>query len=354
MRGLAAPSIPGQRLRNQFLTRPLRQQPADLVARLGAVQAQEYPFAKWALALRLGPKTTDAEVERAFEAGDILRTHVMRPTWHFVAAPDIGWMQELTAPRVHTTLASYLRRQDLDRRLLLRASGIIERALGGGRFLTRAELRARLARAGITLTALQLSLVSLYAELERVICSGPRRGRLFTYALLAERARGLRQLSRDEALAELTARYFRSHGPATVRDFVWWSGLKTVDARRGLDMINARSFSVAGLTYWYTHRAVPARSKGVHLLPIYDEYLIAYRDRVAVPHRPGKVSRGSTMVTFTNALAIDGQIAGSWTLVDGSPPSVKVVPLRKLTSGEASGLEAATARFTRFRDPEHE
>jgi len=343
--------IPHLRLRNQHITRAHRGSPAELVAHLGAVQAQEYPFAKWALALRLGNRTTDADIEKAFEAGQILRTHVMRPTWHFVAAADIGWMLELTARRVHMKMTPYARRQGLDARLLTRATAIVERALGGGKHLTRADLGARLARAGIGLTPLQLGLVALHAELERVICSGPRRGKQFTYALIGERAPGLRQLSRDEALAELTRRFVGSHAPATIRDFVWWSGLTTADARRGLDMIKATSFVQDGLTYWSVEsaRRAPSRQKGIHLLPIYDEYLVAYRDRVAVPHGPSTVGTASSALQFRHALVIDGQIAGTWR-VDrkAAAHSVGVTALRPLTQDERRGIEAAAARYGRF------
>ena len=196
-----------------------------------------------------------------------------------------------------------------------------------------------------------MGLVAMYAELERVICSGPRRGKQFTYALLSERAPRLRRLSGDEALAELMRRFFASHGPATVRDGVWWSGLKTADLRRGLSILNASSFVQDGLTYWFEGRAEPARSRkpAVHLLPIYDEYLIAYRDRVAVPHGPGILTDGSNAVTFRHALVIDGQVAGTWHVVsDRSTTTVRVTPVRRLQPVERSGLQAAASRYARF------
>ena len=283
-------------MHNQCITRTRRWRPADLVAWLGAVQAQEYPFARWGLALRLPDGTTDAEIERAFDTGRILRTHVMRPTWHFVTPADIGWMLELTAPRVHRAMASYTRRLELDTVTLTRATRVFERTLEGGHYLTRAELGAHLRRAGLAATGIRLALVTLYAELEGVICSGPRRGKEFTYALLSERAPRPRRLRPDEALAELARRYFASHGPATIRDFVWWSGLRTADAKRGLEMIRARCEVVNGHTYWTVGRtpAGELRPRIAELLPIYDEYLVAYRDRVAVPHGPGTIEAGAS------------------------------------------------------------
>jgi hypothetical protein len=343
--------IPAQRLVRQRIVHPHAGSAPDLVAHLGAVQAQEYPFAKWGLGLRLGSPTTDADITRAFDTGQILRTHVLRPTWHFVAAEDIDWMLQLTAPRVHFPLRSQARCLGLDTGMFTRATSLFERALAGGRHLTRAELAAALARAGLTLSPQVMGLVALYAELERVICSGPRRGRQFTYALLSERVRRPRWLSGDEALAELTRRFFKSHGPATVRDCVWWSGLKSADVRRGLGIINASTFEQDGLTYWFDGHAQPAvlKAPDVHLLPIYDEYLVAYRDRLAVPHGQSVIATGASAVTFRHALVIDGQVAGTWRVeADRSTTTVRVTPLRRLRRPEESAVEAAAARYGRF------
>ena len=189
----------------------------------------------------------------------------------------------------------------------------------------------------------------MHAELERVICSGPRRGRQGTYALLSERVSGregrLTSAStaddRDEALGELARRYFGSHGPATVRDFVWWSGLKTSDARRGLDIIHAKSAVHDGLPYWWTStrsRDAAAPRTNVHLLPIYDEYLVAYGDRIAVPHD-----------TFQHSLVIDGQVAGSWRLERGrSAATLRVMPRRPLKKQEQRSIAAEVERYARF------
>ena len=344
-------NIAAQRLWNHQLHRPLRGTPARVVERLGAVQAQEYPFAKWALALRLAGETADAEIEQAFDAGRILRTHVLRPTWHFVTPADIGWMLELTRPRVHSVLACYTRRRGIDPRTLSRATALFERALGGGHHLTRAELGARLASARMTLGSLELALVTMYAELEGVICSGSRRGKQFTYALLSERAPGGRRLSRDESLEELTRRYFSSHGPATIRDFVWWSSLTAAEARRGLEIIRARPRVHDGLTYWGTGRvaALDPAVETVRLLPVYDEYLVSYRDRVAVPHRSSTVHAGSAAVSFRHALVIAGEVAGTWnTRAHHTGIAMNVTPSRRLTRAEQIGVEAAAARYSRF------
>ena len=341
--------IPALRLHGQRISSPGPATPADLVRHLGAVQAQEYPFARWALGLRLGPAWTDARIEQAFADGSILRTHVMRPTWHFVAAEDIAWMQRLSAPRVRTAMSSYLRKQGMDAKLLNRCVAIFERALQGGAFLTRVELGQHLARARITLTPMQLGFVAMHAEIEGIICSGPRRAKQFTYALISTRAPHQRQLDGDQALAELARRFLRSHGPATVRDFVWWSGLKTIDARRGLAIIEARRFAQDGVTYCSTADGQRGSASGVQLLPIYDEYLVSYRDRVAVPHGPPSIRRGSRLVPFRHALVIDGQVAGTWRPEPGDGgPVVVVTAMRPLSRAERNRVEAAIVRYGQF------
>jgi hypothetical protein len=312
---------------------------------MGAVQAQEYGPATWGLGLR-SPRTTDAAIERAIDNGRILRTHLLRPTWHFVVNADIRWMLELTGPHVHRTMSSYDRQLGLDADVMTGATAVIERALGEHRYLTRRDLGAHLERAGLPGRSRELAHIAMYAELEGVICSGPRRGKQFTYALLADRAPAARRLQRDEAIAELTRRYFRSHGPATIRDFVWWSGLRTADARRGLEMNRARSHDVDGLRYWSVGRAA-ARTSGrktsVHLLPVYDEYLVAYRDHQAVP-RPAYV-----LGSFQQALVIAGQLAGMWRTVPGPKGLVlDVTTLRRLTTAERRALAEAAARYGKF------
>jgi len=346
-------SIAALRLRNQGLVKQQdRRQPAAVVAGLGAVQAQEFPFAKWALALRMPEGTTDAQVQRAFDRGQILRTHVMRPTWHFVAPADIRWMLELTAPHVHRVMAPYNRRLGLDAELLGRATKIFERILRDSQFQTRSELGARLAEAGIEAKGVRLAHIAMHAELECVICSGPRRGKEFTYALVGERAPRAQRLPRDEALARLALRYFKSHGPATVRDFVWWSGLRTADAKRGLEINEARDQLIDGRTYWTIGSASgrTAQRRAVHLLPVYDEYVVAYRDREAVPHGPSTLDAGSRgSVTFLHALVIDGQIAGTWrTARRDTRCAIDVIPTRRLTEQERRAIAVAAARYERF------
>jgi hypothetical protein len=345
------PAIADRRLRRQILSAAPLRKPEDVVTWFGAVQAQEYEHAKWALALRARPGTSSGDVERAFDEGRILRTHVMRPTWHFVAPADIHWLLELTAPCVHRRMAPYDRQLELDARTMTRTRRVFERALRDGRFLTRAELGEHLQLAGLSMTNIQLAHVAMHAELERVICSGPRKGKQFTYALLAERAPTVRPLDRDEALATLARRFFRSHGPATLRDFSWWSGLAAVDVKRAVDIIQPAREDVEGRAYW-TYDRDPrraAREPAAHLLPIYDEYLIAYRDRHAVPHGLSTMGGVRRFATFQHALVIDGQVAGTWR-PERSARGVQVdaAPQRRLTRRDREALAEAGRRYERF------
>jgi hypothetical protein len=288
---------------------------------------------------------TDQEIERALDDGRIVRTHVMRPTWHFVAAADIHWLLDLTAPRVRRALAYAHRYFELDAATCTRATNIIERALGAGDSLTRAELGAHLARANIVASGPRLAMLAIQAELDGVICSGPRRGKLQTYALLSRRVPTVTRLPRDEALGELTRRYFRSHGPATIRDFVWWSGLTTVDAKRGLDIAAGEPQAIGTCTYWTVAERPAARrpEPTVHLLPIYDEYLVAYRDLHAVPRRMGSGGR------LEQAVVVAGQVAGTWKPVARPGGlAVEVTPQRNLTRPQRRALAQAADRYGNF------
>jgi hypothetical protein len=345
-------AIAERRLKNQRLTQGFLRQPADVVAWFGAMQAQEYEAAKWALGLRMREGTVDADIERAFAEGQILRTHVMRPTWHFVTPSDIRWLLDLTGRRVQRAMTSYQRKLGLDAATFARGLRVIERALGDGRHLTRQELGECLRREGAPMTSHQLGHMALHVELEGVVCSGPRRGKQFTYALLAERAPNAPRLSRDEALVRLGRCFFRSHGPATLRDFSWWSGLNITDGKRVVDMLKATRHDVDGKTYWSVGNAPRGATANhdAHLLPIYDEYLIAYRDRDAVPHGPSLVASRSAPVTFQHALVIAGQVAGTWRTA-GQPQGTRIqpIPLRRLTAAERHAVEAAVGRYERFK-----
>jgi DNA glycosylase AlkZ-like len=326
--------------------------PAAVVGWLGAVQSQEYLGAAWSLGMRLAEATEDA-IEQAFTSGAILRTHVMRPTWHFVTPEDIGWLLELTASRIKATLAYYGRQLAIDDALLPRSNAVIARALEGGHFRTRAELAVDLAANGIAAEGQRLGHLVMSAELDAVICSGPRRGKQFTYALLAERAPNARTLSREEALSELTRRYFTSHGPATARDFSWWSGLTLADAREGLALAGEAltSAEIDGQTYWFPPSLADAVADGAadttaFLLPTYDEYLVGYSGfGASLTGGRGNPERNQ----FTAAVVFGGRVIGNWRrTLSKQMATVEVAPFEPLSARERDAIFAAAQRYGAF------
>ena len=349
----SADALISERLRNQHLTRPGRRDPAQVVASLGAIQAQDYPAAKWAIGLR-APACHTANIEEAFNAGSILRTHVLRPTWHFVAAEDIKWIVELSAPRVHAANAYYYKQSGLDAKVFARSCAMIHRVLEGEQYKTRAELAVALKRAKVPADGLKLAYIMMFAELDAVICSGPRRGRQFTYALLAERAPKARSLDRPDAVVELVKRYFTSHGPATIRDFVWWSGLTVKDAELGLEGAKSKLHkkTIQGHDYWSGSSSTASEAKGCTalLLPNFDEYLIAYKDRGAVVDS----ARAANIVARSNGafphhLVIDGRLAGSWRrTLQANSVVVEVAPYNKLTPVQSRAVMSAADCYGEF------
>ncbi|MFN8459339.1 MAG: winged helix DNA-binding domain-containing protein [Anaerolineae bacterium] len=349
---MTEPDITHQRLNNQHLEgrRPAR--PEDVVAWLGAIQAQDYAGAKWALGQRV-QGADDAVVEQAFTEGAILRTHVMRPTWHFVAPADIRWLLALTAPRVHAINAYMYRQLELDDALCARSNQVMAEALAGGHYLTRAELGTVLARAGIIAEGMRLGYIMHRAELDAIVCSGPRRGKQFTYALLDERAPQAKTLSREEALAELTRRYFTGHGPAMVQDFAWWSGLTVADVKEGLEMVKDSLIreTVGAQTFWLAPDMplVKGPSPAIYLLPNYDEFLISYRDnRSAVdPKHVRLFTLGN--VIFNHFVVLDGRVIGSWKRTFEKKTVVIVLRLFETVSkAQSRAIQAAAERFGRF------
>jgi hypothetical protein len=341
-----------RRLRNQRLVGSRLRRPTDVVSWLGAVQSQDFPAAKWAVSLRAND-VSETDIDNAFDAGEILRTHILRPTWHFVHRNDLRWMLALSGPRVETTVRQYYKAQELDAKLFWRSRVRLERALEGGRALTRPELGAALTRAHISSNGIRLAFIVMQAELAGVICSGPRRGKQFTYMLLEERAGRARPMARDEALAELTRRYFTSHGPATLRDFVWWSGLTVADAKAGLAM-NASTLlqnQVNGLTCWHDGQrlARPASPPFVRLLANYDEYFIAFRDRGwFTGPRPSTASARERSI-FAHQLVIDGQLCGAWSrTLRARSVDISVRPFRALNSAERDAIDCESKRYGRF------
>jgi hypothetical protein len=348
--------IVAQRLHNQKLSRTTFKQPDQIVAWLGAVQSQDYAAAKWAVSQR-AKGITDAAMDQALADGTILRTHILRPTWHFVTPADIRWMLALTAPRILALSATYFRKLELDKTIFKRSNAVLTRALQGGKQLTRAELTSALKKNGIASDdPLRFTYLIVYAELEGIICSGGRRGKQFTYALLDERVPSTKTLEHDEALAELAKRYFTSHGPATLKDYVWWSGLSTQDARNGLETVKSQFDHevIEDKTYWFIESKLTAKDKNptAYLLPNYDEYTVGYTDRspiFSVQNNKKLDPRGDFI--FNHVIVINGQVLGTWKrTINKRSVVVELNPFRPLTKAEKQAVDSVIVQYGTFLD----
>lgn len=251
----------GRRMAVQRLTGRPFAQPAEVVSWLGAVQAQEYAEAKWSVGLRMR-SAQDADIEAALDRGEILRTHVLRPTWHFVVAADIRWLLRLTRPRIHRLNAAWYAKSGLDGPTLARAHSLLASILADEQPRTRRELAERLTAEGLDRSGLALGYLLMHAELEEVITSGPRLGgKQHTYTLLDLRspATPVPHRSPDDALDDLVLRYFRSRGPATATDFSTWSSLAVTDTRRAVARLDGRLTCRhdAGGKAWYSDPNAP-------------------------------------------------------------------------------------------------
>jgi Winged helix DNA-binding domain len=309
---MTSQNIARRRLLNQGILGGDFSKPEDIVRWMGCVQAQDFAQAKWAIGRR-GKDITEPMIDKAFNEGRILRTHILRPTWHFVLPEDIGWMLSLTAPKIKAFSKSLYRKLGIDEELLKRSKKIFSRALTGGNQMTREELMALLRKGRINTDDIRSNFFLMDAELDGLICSGPRRGRQFTYVLLRERVPELLTLGQEAAIAGLTTRYFRSRGPATLQDFCWWSGFSLSQAKRGLEMIKDKlTFEVVnGQAYWfYVDKTahMPVRNS-VILLPAFDEFTVAYKDRSDVLDPAHNKRSGNGLKPV---IVINGRIAGTW------------------------------------------
>jgi winged helix DNA-binding protein len=351
---MTARDIARQRLAGQYLSRPTLPDARAVVATLGAVQAQDYAGAKWAVGLR-AKGLTDADVDRAVNEGAIVRTHVLRPTWHFVAAEDIRWMLALTAPRVKAAMAYYDRQHGLDEAVFRSSAKALTKAMEGGTHLTRTQLLDVFKRAKIDASAPQrLGHLMMRAELDALVCNGARRGKQATYALLDERVPTAKELRRDEALFELTRRYFATRSPATLRDFAWWSGLTVADAKRGVEMLGTEigKTNIGERTFWVSTTAplAAAARPNAYLIPNYDEFYIGYTDRSAIFDALRKIGKQSNIPSFSqHVLVVDGQVVGGWKrTMTPRGVSVELTTAMRLSEPARRAVKAAAKRFEQF------
>lgn len=307
--------IPAIRLQNQQIASPQFKTDKELVQWMGAMQAQDYNMSKWAVGTRL-PGSTEKQIELSLDKGEVIRTHLMRPTWHLVSSDDIYWMLELTAPQILSSLRSRHKELELSETVIKKSNTLIEKALIKNENLTREELVAEFKKAKISIGDNRAAHLLMLAELTGLICSGATKGNKQTYALLAKRVPGKKTLPREEAIAKLTENYFQSHAPATLQDFVWWSGLPVADAKRGLEFNKSQlvSETIGDETYWlpasFSYGETHAGS--IHLLPAYDEFIISYKNRNVILDGADHKKAVSNNGIFRPVILINGKVSGIW------------------------------------------
>ncbi len=350
-------NIPLSRLHHQALIQPSFQTPHQIVAHLGALQAQDFAGAKWAIGLRL-PDATNTTIEAALAAGTIVRTWPMRGTLHIIAAEDIRWMLKLLTPRIIANSGRRHKQLELDETIFNHAADIFTTALQGGRQLTRKELLETLETAGISTAKQRGYHILWWAAQHGLICFGPVQGKQHTFVLLDEWVPESKQLTHEESLAEIARRYFTAHGPATLADFVWWTGLYTADARTALEMVQEQLTSVTmdDQTYWLLPNTPPLTddSTNVQLLPGFDEYLLGYTDRTAAlaPEHIPFIHPGKNGV-FRPPLVINGRVAGIWQRkLKKNSVDVEMTPFAPLGKQELAEIETAVERYRHFEEKE--
>lgn len=359
---MTAADILRLRLENQRLARASFRKPEDVVAWFSAVQAQDYLGSLWAIGLRM-QGATEASVEAAEARRAIIRTWPMRGTLHFVTAADARWMTRLLAPRVIARNAARLKREvDVDPSVVARSREVVARALEGGQRLERAALYEALDARKIRTGASRGLHILLWLALEGTICLAGRQGKQHTYALLEEWIPRCRDLDRDEALAELARRYFTSHGPATLQDFMWWAGITAKDAAVAIEGAQGPLVRevIEGRTYWMAARRASirsARSKrssacDVKLLPAFDEYTVAYQDRSLLIAGPGKPVKAGLGV-LSPVVLVDGRVVGTWKrTIAKAAVRIETKLRRALNRTEREALSMEVERFRRFLDIE--
>lgn len=305
------------RMAGHQLVSPEFDTPRDLVSWMGAIQAQDYNMSKWAVGLRLKSATLRT-IDEALERGEIVRTHVMRPTWHLVAGEDIRWMLKLSGQRIKTAMESYAKGNgmEISENLYAKCNRLMEKIMAGNKSLTKQEIGQALGQAGIAMDNHQVTYLMVRAETEGMVCSGADRGGKATYALLEEHVAPVRELHREEALARLAIHYFRSHSPASLSDFTWWSGLSMTEAKEAIMLIDTELIkdSFAGCEL-FVHKSCHQQAKAdeaLHFLPSFDEYLISYKERTTVmdlQYHPKAFNRWGT---FYPVILHNGRIVGNW------------------------------------------
>jgi hypothetical protein len=327
------------------------QRPGQVVEWLGGVQAQDYRWAKWSIGLRMDG-CDDAEVERAIQDRQIVRTWMFRGTLHFVAAGDLSWLTSLLAPAIIRRNARRYRELELDDAAFVKSQKVIQHALETNGPLTRAEIKAHFEKEGVPAEGQQVPYLLQRAAFDGLICHGLPRGNEPTYVLVSDWVGTRQTLDRAEALRLLAIRYFSSHGPATGQDFAWWAGLTAREVRLAVDSAPEVVLVEAdGVQYWATGDPPPAGATEIgYLLPPFDEYLLGYKDRSLVldATHAKRVNAGGGMLKPT--VMVNGNILGVWTYkIKRQEMLVSIQPFRELESHERDLIDRAASQLGSFK-----
>ncbi|MDR2065377.1 MAG: winged helix DNA-binding domain-containing protein [Prevotellaceae bacterium] len=300
---------------SQQLVKPAFENAKDVVSWMGAIQAQDYNMCKWAIGVRL-KSATISDVETALRKGEILRTHVMRPTWHLVAAEDIRWMLDLCKEKIKAASASRDKYLEITEKLFSQTNNLIAKMLEGNNHLTRCEIADNLNKSGIKINAARMVHFMYRAEAEGIVCSGADKEKQQTYALIDERIKATKKLNKDEALVKLATKYFKSHSPACLHDFNWWSGLSIVDSKLAINLIDSDLIKEKTSTsILFIHKSVKLKSdfeECACLLPAFDEYIISYKNRDSVIDRQYQAQAFTKNGIFHPVIMYNGKITGIW------------------------------------------
>jgi hypothetical protein len=335
--------IPKRRASAQYLARP-HANALDLVKALGAMQAQEYLPALWAVGLRARSETENS-VENLLATGKIVRTHPMRGTHHFVHADDVRWLIALMGPLMIQRNQRRNRELELDEKTLSKAMSTLAKALAGGQQLARAGVADVLRRAKISPDGQRIAHIIYRAELEGLVCSGARQGKQITIALLDDRVRAQKPRSREDALADLATRYFTTRGPATAKDFTWWCQLPAADIRAAMESAKLETDG----TYYWRDAAKPAPLPRALLIPPYDEYTVAYADRTHAGAPPKDPKTFGESALLGPGVVVDGKVIGSWKRkVSKKGVAIETRLWRKVTKAEQTAIDEAADRYAAF------
>lgn len=300
---------------NQQISKPALETPQAVIEHMGVIQAQDYNMAKLAVSTRLR-HVTHQQIENDINKGKIVRTHILRPTWHLISVNDVRWVMELTAPGINKILSSMYGKLELDNSIFKKSNAIIHRLLSDTEALTRKEIMTELEKEGIKTDSLRAVHIMFKAETEMIVCNGAKRNKQFTYSLFDRKVPVTRSIPRDEALTKLASRYFTSHGPATIKDFSWWSGLSVADAKNGLALVknNFCSEIINSETYWFIDADLekPVAGTDIFLLPAYDEFTAGYTDRNELIESTNKSKINAKKLIFSPIIISNGKVIGRW------------------------------------------